>query len=98
MFSAEQFEELQKVYPNAVMAQEAGMSYILLPGVQLWEACTPKVVDCLFCPTGRDGYPSRLFFSSVLIVLRKEIGTRPPAFLNRIGLLTHGGSTTVDYG
>ncbi len=63
MFSKDEFEELQKVHPRATVAQEVGIAYILLPSVTLWEKCTPKTVDCLFCPVGRDGYPSRLFFS-----------------------------------
>jgi hypothetical protein len=63
MNTEEQYEELLTVHPLAKAAQEAGISYILLPGLLLGENCTPRNVDCLFCPGGRDGYPSRVFFS-----------------------------------
>jgi hypothetical protein len=35
----------------------------MIPAVMLPETCSPNVVDLLLCPTQRDGYPSRLFFS-----------------------------------
>jgi hypothetical protein len=32
--------------------------------MQLPAGCSPEEVDMLYCPTNRDGYPSRLFFSA----------------------------------
>ncbi len=40
------------------------MSYFLLPNLSLPDGRVPSVVNGLLCPSQRDGYPSRLYFSS----------------------------------
>ena len=55
--------KLKKIYPNVQKAEEAGITYFLLPDLYLPEGCIPEKVDALFCPMPRDGYKSRLFFA-----------------------------------
>lgn len=62
-FSEDHISELNRIYPNAQMAQEGGLTFFLLPDIELPDGCNPKRVDALFCPMPRDGYTSRLFFS-----------------------------------
>ncbi|HXU21055.1 MAG TPA: hypothetical protein VN788_10775 [Verrucomicrobiae bacterium] len=38
-------------------------TYILLPKMGLPAGCRPVRVDALLCLTGRDGYPTRLYFA-----------------------------------
>lgn len=45
------------------LLEEGGVSYLCLQRLRLPGGCTPPVCDGLLCPTERDGYPSRLFFS-----------------------------------
>ena len=59
----DQIEELLRFYPNAQQATEAGITYFLLPELEMPNGCTPARVDALLCPTPRDGYTSRLFFA-----------------------------------
>jgi len=65
-FPTEQIEELKKIYPDVQMAEEAGFTYFFLPNLDLPEGCIPEKTDALFCPTPRDGYKSRLFFSEMI--------------------------------
>jgi hypothetical protein len=62
-FPPEQVDMLKKVYPNVQEAEEAGISYFLLPELDMPDGCIPVKTDALFCPMTRDGYPSRLFLS-----------------------------------
>lgn len=64
-YPEEQIKELKYSFPNNEIKKcdEAGVDYLLIPAVTLPEGCTPATVDLLFCPTTRDGYASRLFFS-----------------------------------
>lgn len=59
----DQVSELRLLCPNLRQADEAGRTYIFLPGLSLPEGCDPAVCDALLCPSERDGYPSRLFFA-----------------------------------
>lgn len=61
-FPEDEVEELKTLFPDAKMASEGGLSYILLPNVSLPEGCSPTQATLLFCPMPREGYPSRLFF------------------------------------
>jgi len=63
-YPIDQIEELKKISPNLSLAQEGGYNYILIRDLQLPDKCIPSIVDALLCPTQREGYPSRLFFSS----------------------------------
>ncbi len=64
-----QMSELKNSFPDKDIKvyDEAGIAYIMIPAVMLPETCNPNLVDLLFCPTQRDGYPSRLFFSEKVI-------------------------------
>lgn len=62
-FASDQVEELKRLFPNVQRSEEGGCIYFLLPQLRLPERCTPASTDALFCPTARDGYPSRLFFA-----------------------------------
>jgi hypothetical protein len=62
-FPADQLDELRNLVPGVSVCQEGTVTYFLLPGLQLPAGCTPAQVDALLCPTPRDGYESRLFFS-----------------------------------
>lgn len=63
----DQIDELKKICPEVQMAEEGGYTFFFLPQMQLPIGCSPEKVDLLYCPTNRDGYPSRLFFSSKII-------------------------------
>lgn len=63
-FPIDQIEELKRIYPNTQLAQEGGFTFFLLLDLELPEGCVPSKVDALLCPMPRDGYISRLFFSS----------------------------------
>ncbi len=65
-FDENQIEELKKITPDLSFAQEGGYSFILIKDLNLPDGCSPSVVDALLCPTQRDGYESRLFFSSII--------------------------------
>jgi hypothetical protein len=65
-FPTEQIAELRALVPGVMACEEAAVTYFLLPGIQLPAGCKPSTVDALLCPTPRDGYESRLFFSQVV--------------------------------
>jgi hypothetical protein len=62
-FPEDQLAELKRLCPEVRQCEEAGCTYLLLPGLRLPEGCNPSVIDALLCPTTRDGYASRLFFA-----------------------------------
>lgn len=62
-FPDDQVGELKRLSPLVQQCDEGGRAYLLLPGLCLPEGCSPATADALFCPTERDGYPSRLFFA-----------------------------------
>ena len=62
-FTDEQIDELSRVFPDTTQYNEGGVDYFLIPQLALPQGCSPAVADALLCPTVRDGYPSRLFFS-----------------------------------
>ena len=63
-FPIDQIEELKRIAPSVSEATERGYSYLLIENLQLPDQCIPSVVNALLCPTPREGYNSRLFFSS----------------------------------
>ena len=63
MFPQDQIDELKGLYSGLSLIEEAGVQYLLIPAIVLPKGCAPGSVAALFCPTGRDGYPSRLFFA-----------------------------------
>jgi len=64
-FPEEQVNELKNSFPDNEIqkCEEAGIVYFLIPAVTFPEGCVPNAVDLLYCPTPRDGYIARLFFS-----------------------------------
>jgi len=63
-FPQEQIDELRVIAPILSIAQEGGYNFLLIENLQLPDNCQPPVVDALLCPTPREGYQSRLFFST----------------------------------
>ncbi len=59
----DQLEELKPFCSTLSIAEEGGLTYILLQQLKLCEGSTPDTVDALLCPEPRDGYLSRIFFS-----------------------------------
>lgn len=65
-FPEEQIEELKALCPEVASCAEGGVEYFLLSGVKLPSGCNPETADALLCPTPRDGYECRMYFSSVV--------------------------------
>lgn len=63
MDSGDALEELRMLCPEAKVLSEAGLDFILLPGLRLSTGTETLVVDGLLCPHSRDGYATRLFLS-----------------------------------
>jgi hypothetical protein len=63
-FPETEIAELKKIAPDLSIAQEGGYTFILLPNLTLPAGCVPAISDVLLCPKPRDGYESRLFFTS----------------------------------
>lgn len=63
MFPQDQIDELKGLYAGLRLVVEAGIEYLLIPNLQMPQGCVPEKLDALLCPTERDGYSSRLFFS-----------------------------------
>ena len=70
MIPQDQISELKGLCSGLGLVEEAGIQYFLLPGFALPQGCQPQKLDVLFCPTARDGYSSRLFFSQRVQVPR----------------------------
>jgi hypothetical protein len=64
--SEEHLQELRSLSPDLKTTSEAGVDYVLLPGLKMPDGCSPGVVDCLLCLGPRDGYPNRLYFSQIV--------------------------------
>lgn len=62
-FSENEIEELKRIAPNLSFAQEGGYTFILIERLRLPDDCMPEIVNALLCPTPREGYQSRLYFS-----------------------------------
>jgi hypothetical protein len=62
-----QIDELKQIAPDMFQAVEGGQSYIRIAGLKLPNGCIPATCDVLLCPGPRDGYQSRLFFSSKVV-------------------------------
>ncbi len=63
-FPQEQIDELKSIAPDLSIAQEGGYTYLLIEKLRLPAGCQPATLDVLLCPMPREGYQSRLFFSS----------------------------------
>ena len=58
-----QIVELLRLFPGTQRAVEGGNTYFLIPDLEMPPGCTPARLDVLLCPSARDGYASRLYFS-----------------------------------
>jgi hypothetical protein len=65
-FPIDQIAELKQIAPGLAAAEEGSFTYLLLPDLQMPAGCTPSSADALLCPTPRDGYESRLYFSCAI--------------------------------
>jgi hypothetical protein len=63
-YPAEQIEKLKLHSDSLSAVTEGGATYFLLENLRLPEGCNPPRCDALLCPTPKDGYPSRLYFSA----------------------------------
>jgi hypothetical protein len=63
-FPEDQITALKSITPGVSSANEGGYDYLLLENLILPDGCQPAIVDVLLCPLPREGYQSRLFFSS----------------------------------
>lgn len=64
----EELAALQRTYPGSKRSEDGGITFYFIPNLPLPDGCTPRSTDALLCPTGRDGYPSRLFFAEQIHV------------------------------
>lgn len=60
----DQLNELKVYSSGLALGSEGGTSFIHIPGIKLPPGCSPAECDALLCPTPREGYNSRLYFSS----------------------------------
>lgn len=67
----DQLTELRAVCPGAKVVEEGGIEYVFLPDLVLPEGCQPARADVLLRFQPRDGYNSRLFFSSQIAPVRR---------------------------
>ena len=67
-FPEDQIAEVKQLCPDVQLHEEAGCAYLLLPGLNLPDGCSPASMDALLCPTSRDGYPSS---PSFLLIFRQ---------------------------
>ena len=65
-FPQDQIEELKQIAPSLSIAEEGGYTFIRIEELKLPDHCKPSEVEALLCPVPRDGYNSRLFFSSII--------------------------------
>ncbi len=66
MIPEDHLQELRTLCPDARTASEAGIDFVLLPGLKMPDGCNPGATDCLLSLGPRDGYSSRLFFAQVV--------------------------------
>ncbi len=65
-FDSEQIDELKFMFPEVSMCEEGGVTFFYIPNFKLPDSCAPQRSDVLLCPTKRDGYNSRLYFSEAI--------------------------------
>lgn len=62
-FEPNQVQELKAYCEKLKSVHEGSETLFLMEGTRLPTGCSPAKCDTLLCPSGRDGYSSRLFFS-----------------------------------
>ena len=63
-FPDDEVQELVRLHPGVQRGVEAGVTYFLIPNLDLPAGRSPASTDALLCPSERDGYPSRLFLAT----------------------------------
>lgn len=63
-YPQEQIEELKRYCTKLSALQEGCTPFLYLEELRLPAGCNPGTCDALLCPTTKDGYPSRLYFSA----------------------------------
>jgi hypothetical protein len=63
-YPKEEIEELKRYCTKLSLLSEVGVNYLYMEGLRLPAGCEPAVCDGLLCPVPKDGYPSRLYFST----------------------------------
>src|SRR6266702_8309497 len=63
-FPQDQIDELKRLFPDVSYATEGSYDYFLIRNVTLPKSCTPENTDVLLCPNVREGYNSRLYFTT----------------------------------
>jgi hypothetical protein len=64
VFPRDEIEEVKALFGPVEVGNEGSLPYLRFRGVHLPQGCQPERCDLLLCPTDRDGYASRLFFSA----------------------------------
>lgn len=59
-------DELKAYCAKLSALSEAETTFFLLESLPLPQGCDPEKCDALLCPTAREGYPSRLYFSALV--------------------------------
>lgn len=63
-YPKDQTDELKRYGKALSILPEGGIDFLQLEALRLPSGCTPEVCDALLCPIAKDGYPSRLYFST----------------------------------
>jgi hypothetical protein len=63
-YPQEQVDELKRYCEKVKLLPEGGVDFLFLETLRLPSVCTPSSCDGLLCPVAREGYPSRLYFST----------------------------------
>lgn len=63
-FPKDQIDELKELCEELAAGEEGGVTYLLLRGARMPAGCSPAVMDALLCPSHKDGYDTRLFYSA----------------------------------
>lgn len=62
-FPQEQIDALKALGTEVRIFVEGGITYFWILNLCLPDGCSPSQTDALLCPSARDNYPTRLFFS-----------------------------------
>ena len=63
-YPQEQIDELRRYCTKISALTEGGVVLLYLEELRLPAGCNPPLCDALLCPSAKDGYPSRLYFSA----------------------------------
>jgi hypothetical protein len=66
-YPQEQIDELKRYCTKLSALTEGGTFFFHMEELRLPAGCTPATCDALLCPTAKDGYPSRLYFSALIV-------------------------------